>query len=309
MKFLLKTEASREIGFGHLKRLEVLAKELQKRGHEVNFVHFNSDVYMPNIKGEESFLKLCETNDVLIIDEPNFPKNYYSCLKIIKTIGIDELSPLRQYLDVHICSTLLGLEGKIIKNKKSIEYIGVKYFIFGRGIKYSNKNNRILVSFGGSDPRNITEKFLENFELDNLDVVIGPGFSKKRVKTLKEKYQNISFLENIKQLSQKISPYKFIACSGGVTAYEALKSKCIPLIIAQNQEQEDIAKNLFAKGLGYYFGKSNQFDKKALLSILKEGIDRKVTDSMFKNFEKLNGEDSTTLVVDLLIKHGQSKKI
>ena len=41
MKFILKTEANRQIGFGHLRRLEVVAQELIARSHEVVFVEFN----------------------------------------------------------------------------------------------------------------------------------------------------------------------------------------------------------------------------------------------------------------------------
>ncbi|MCJ8345069.1 hypothetical protein MJH12_05980, partial [bacterium] len=116
MKFILKTEASRSIGFGHLKRLEVLATELIARGHQVLFIHFFSQEYMSDLEFEsiclqepKDFATYCFENDVLLLDEPAFPKSHYSYLDSITSIGIDELSDLRYHLDVHICSTLLGL--------------------------------------------------------------------------------------------------------------------------------------------------------------------------------------------------------
>ncbi|MCJ8346748.1 hypothetical protein MJH12_14490, partial [bacterium] len=117
------------------------------------------------------------------------------------------------------------------------------------------------------------------------------------------------FLENVSNLGQRICRYKMMVCSGGITAYEALKSGCIPLMIAQNQEQEDTATNIVEQELGYYFGKSNNFDEKSLISVLNEGFDSELADSISRRFQKLNGEDSTTLVVELLIEHGQSGKL
>ncbi|MCO4781034.1 MAG: hypothetical protein KC646_01820 [Candidatus Cloacimonetes bacterium] len=316
MKFLLKTEASVSIGFGHLKRLEVIAKELAYKGYEVLFVHFHSqkamlllDFTALHIDSEKEFLKLCKSADVLIIDEPEFPKSFYSAVDEITTIAIDELSDLRYLVDVHICSTLLGLDHQVLNLNQRVEYIGVKYFVFGRGIKKQVKNNKVLLSFGGSDPNEITEQFLKKCSMDNLDIVIGPGFTQKRRHFLKEAFPKLTFLENVKQLSLFMGAYKVIICSGGITAYEALKSGCIPLMIAQNQEQETTALNLVHHKLGQYFGLHHNFDETQLIKAINEVFEIEDVDSIVKHFQKLNGEDSTKLVVDLIIQHGQSGKI
>lgn len=316
MKLLLKTEASVDIGFGHLKRLEVLAKEFIDRGCEVVIVHFCSQDYVSSldfptkhVRNQDEFSKMCLESNLLIIDEPNFPKNFYECLQNITTVVIDELSALRKYSDVHICSTLLGLTHQILENENTKEYIGVSYFIFGRGIKRGIKGDRTLVSFGGSDPNHITEKLLDQCLLDNLDVVIGPGFTNQRTKSLKLKYPNIRFLENVHQLSLLMASYSSIVCSGGITAYESLKSGCIPLMIAQNNEQERTCLNLIELNLGHYFGQWESFDSNLLLKILNQGFKTEDVDSIYRHFKNLNGEDSTTLVVDLIIQHGQSGKI
>jgi spore coat polysaccharide biosynthesis predicted glycosyltransferase SpsG len=323
MKFLIKVEASKSIGFGHIKRQITLARALEKRGAEILFAvrdkNFLSDkipfsvIHCPN---SQDFGKLGKTWKNLIIDEPQFPKEWYKQLGDFRfVIGIDEIGPLRDHLDLHFCTTLLGLENRGQRRGKTQEYIGPKYFIFEPLTESNNPDiraNSVLLSFGGSDPGRLSEKFLNGVQ--DLSVtesiawigILGPGFSPSYQTLLKERFTFVDWIKSPESLTPYYSQCSQIICAGGVTPYEALRQGCYPYILAQKQEQTETGRQLEDARLATYFGDCDRIDWFHFQANFLRPSKKAAETLALDHFQTLIEGDSTLRLVEIILKYVQS---
>jgi UDP-2,4-diacetamido-2,4,6-trideoxy-beta-L-altropyranose hydrolase len=212
MNSIFRTDASINIGTGHVMRCLTLADELKQNGTDISFIcreePGNLISYIENrgykvhrLPGEidiemdrrltKEFLSKYETKpDWLIMDHYDIDISWeYPVRKYAKKfMVIDDLANRE-----HDCDLLLDQNYSRNKNRYNrlvpencIQLLGPEYAILRPQFQKANKNlrkrdggvNRILVFMGGADSKNITSKTLRAIHMLGLsdiaiDVVIG----------------------------------------------------------------------------------------------------------------------------------------
>tara|TARA_A100001015_G_C15022184_1_gene728579 strand:- start:1978 stop:2862 length:885 start_codon:yes stop_codon:yes gene_type:complete len=147
---------------------------------------------------------------------------------------------------------------------------GPKYIIFNANIKQAKKpiESSLFVSFGGSDPNNIMKWFIQNIlpklVFNKIILHFGP-FSdyKNDFKNLES--SNLEIVrapDNLHSISEKCST---ALVAGGNTMYEMVFQGLTTFVIAQNNHQEEFAKNADRHRLLKYLGKQSDLRKEDVI--------------------------------------------
>ena len=266
-KILIKADASHEIGTGHIYRgLSIASKlvnheviflldEAQELGIEIvknnnyPFITHNSNKGEgkdADEKAKEEIIdKIVEYDpDIIINDILNTNSKYTKALrdKGYFIVDFEDVGGGVKY--AHLVFDAL-YEHKIpLKNL----YSGHRYYILKDEFYYQSfkkidkEVKRILLTFGGTDPNNLTEKtleaILESKYKGEIEIILGLGYSKKE--EIQDKYRDnyrISIYENVKNMSEHMYNADLIFTSAGRTMYE-IASLGVPCICLCQNERE-----------------------------------------------------------------------
>ncbi len=312
-KILIKTDANHKIGTGHIFRGLSIASKLIN--HEVIFL-----------------LDESQPLGIDIVSNNNYPFITHNSKKDKKDI----LDKINEYNPDIIINDILNTNSKYIKSLKDKNYFIINFEDLGGGIKYANivfdalyehkiplKNlysghkyyilkdefnyqdpkvitkevNNILLTFGGSDPNNFTEKTLEAILESNynnkIEIILGLGYLNK--KEIQEKFKNnnkITIYENVKNMSEHMHNADLIFTSAGRTMYE-IASLGVPCVCLCQNERE----------LSHIFGNvENGFINLGLgQNITKKEIKKQI-DDLITNYPLRLEMNKRMLSIDL--KHG-----
>ncbi len=301
-KILIKADASHEIGTGHIYRALSIASKLVN--HEVVFlldeaqplgieiVQNNNYPYLTHNsdKGEgkeaddkakeEIIEKIVEYDpDIVINDILNTNSKYTKALRDngFFIVDFEDVGGGVKY--AHIIFDAL-YEHKIpLKNL----YSGHKYYILKDEFYYQSFKKiepdvkRILLTFGGTDPNNLTEKvleaILESKYRNEIEIILGLGYSKKE--EIQNKYKDnerITIFENVGNMSEHMHNADLIFTSAGRTMYE-IASLGVPCICLCQNERElshifgNVEHGFINLGLG------SQTSKETIIQTLESTID------------------------------------
>ncbi len=224
-KFLCYASGSNQIGFGHLYRLTRIIDYCGVKNQTL-FIYQNSL--------EKFFLesrKFHLYNNQNIDPELILIDSRIDCSALIKSfknnnelVIIDNLDKWTKIGDTIIFPSFYINENKIVKSLKNngIKYIYGKDYAILSSPKLKNKkiNNKILITFGGSDPNNITSKVLdilmETEFKDRLRIIFGPGYSHNKEKII-EKYKDLDFISDCKNMALEIGNSSIVITALGTT--------------------------------------------------------------------------------------------
>ncbi|MBN1523562.1 MAG: hypothetical protein JW904_03660 [Spirochaetales bacterium] len=143
-------------------------------------------------------------------------------------------------------------------------YYGYKYFclrdefLFCKRKKINKTVKNILITFGGTDPNNITcfaYNILKNLKY-NLKIILGPGFTHHRELDATSKNDTrVEILQSVNKISEHMLWADIIITSNGRTTYEAASLGIPTISICQNERE---MKHLFGEvtktiiNLGYF---------------------------------------------------------
>jgi hypothetical protein len=158
----------------------------------------------------------------VVFDMRETPRDEFRALQHGRlTIGLDESGPVRECFDL-LVDTFPRLSGcpANIENEGLVAEGSQKPPRDVRQIK------RVLVSFGGEDPFDLTDLAVAALDgrVETVDVVRGPAFRYKP----KTRGVIYSGLQNIRPLFRE---YDAVVTSFGLTAYEASREGVLPLIV------------------------------------------------------------------------------
>lgn len=255
-KILIKADASHEIGTGHIYRGLSIASKLVN--HEVIFlldetqplgieiIKNNNYPYITHHSDDGDLIeKIVEYDpDIVINDILNTNSKYTKTLrdKGFFIVNFEDLGGGVKY--AHMVFDAL-YEHKIpLQNL----YSGHKYYILKDEFNYQSfkeieeEVNKVLLTFGGTDPNNLTEKVLEAILESNyknkIEIILGLGYANK--KEIQEKYKDnerIEIYENVKNMSEHMHDADLIFTSAGRTMYE-IASLGVPCICLCQNERE-----------------------------------------------------------------------
>ena len=207
------------------------------------------------------------TIEILIIDNYNFNLRLQKQIKenVNKLIIIDDYFDKKYFCDLLLNYSFLNKKEKsIIKknNPKTNFALGPKYlplnsifFELKKKVKLRKEIRKILIFFGGSDNRNITEKLLvvsKYFKHLQFSVVVG-GLNKNKKKITKKikNYKNIKLYYAIKNenVANLIYNNDLAIGAGGVNLFERIYLGLPSIVIDVNKNQNMNIKNSVKRGL------------------------------------------------------------
>jgi len=279
MRIFIRCDGGTRLGTGHIIRQLMMAKELKKRLNNLEITFLMKDIpegvervrdegfavkELPQFKDliEESAFIFDYLKDrkpkLLIIDILDTCKEYITTLKKLeaKIVSFDDHSEGKYFADLRFNILELEREEPAPNLFEGPEYVTLNPIY----AKYHNKEKEIrkeakqvLITFGGSDPGNLTNKVLKAFEkLDKeleINVVIGFAFSyieelKERVKKFPYKvkvYRNVSSEE----MAELMFESDVGIGAGGLTQYEFACVGLPGIIICEEVEHQDKLANWF----------------------------------------------------------------
>lgn len=178
-------------------------------------------------------------------------------------VNANEVFGKRKYPDTEF---LLGLEYVVLP----VEFDFKK--IFSR--TYKSKPQTLLITMGGADDLNFTEKvvdaLLRNNPGFNLNIVIGSGYMfeaslREKLKTSSVKYE---IKKNITSMFEEFMNCDAAIAAGGLTSFELIASRTPATLIATYEHQVPRCDYFGNMGWATYLG-FRAFDEKALIKSIR----------------------------------------
>ena len=276
MNILFRCKASHEIGFGHISRCLTLSnKIINQKDVSIRF-SINKNEFAEKLLNENNYnystfllgdkyvqatidLIIKLEIDIFILDVRN-DLDIYDIKLIrnktkVKIISYDDPELKRLECDQLFYPPVPQIKTMDWKNFKGDLNIGWEYVLINEKFcvnKVENNKEHIILSFGGSDPKNITQYVIECLTKmkvkSKVIIVLGPGYKNKESLN---NFLNDTDLEyeiyfNPKNLVDLISKSHFGIISFGQTAYEFAAMKVPSLYICLSKDHL-ISSSIFTK--------------------------------------------------------------
>jgi len=316
---VFRVDGDNEIGLGHVYRMITLANRMVFN-HNVFFLMNSTkklgiekvkehNYPVVAFKGEKELFEILEeTNpDIIINDILDTGKEYVIKLKNrgYFVVNFEDLGEGSEFANIVINALYES------SYPPEYHYYGYKYvclrdefFIFSKK-EVQKEVKKILITFGGADPNNLTLRTLKSVEKLNLKdifikVILGLGYNQKEelnnyVNALKKAGFMVNVKTNVKMMAKEMYNADIVITSNGRTIYEvaSIGTPCISISqnerevrhlfvhnskgimylgMAYNVSEDDIASAI--KGLIENYELRKEMNKKLLKFDLKKGMDR-----------------------------------
>ena len=237
MSIIFITQKSQKFGVGHYVRSNLVKSQIKIKSY---FILNNKLVYkkkkynlekITDLKLKKIFgeiqLKIIYL-DIHILNKLHNRIINLARSKNIKIIFYDYYDPIVKNANVAFYTPSFYVSNKKFYPKNT--FVGWKYLLLNKNKKKHEvkKKYDTLISFGGSDPNNITEFILKFFLKSHLNMKVCCliGSLNKRKKEIKEICKRsegmIKFFEPKKKIDKFINESKFAIISVGLTSYETI---------------------------------------------------------------------------------------
>ncbi|MEA4956229.1 3-deoxy-manno-octulosonate cytidylyltransferase [bioreactor metagenome] len=306
-RVIIKTDATNKIGTGHIYRGLAIASKLanhevlflldedKKLGIDIiksyNYPYLTHKSIKSIGENEEEFNIESHNNDliekirdydpdIVINDILNTSHEYISILKRNNyfVVNFEDIGKGSEIADI-VFDALYEHQ----MPSKNI-YSGYKYYILKdefyfqekKEIKIDNKVNEILLTFGGTDPNDLTRKTLNSILNSKYDgiitVILGLGYKdKERIKEDFVHYDNIKIFENVKNISEYMYNSDLIFTSAGRTMYE-IASIGVPCICLCQNNRELSHTFANAKNGFINLGLGKDIEEREIIKIIEDVI-------------------------------------
>lgn len=251
-KILFCISGNREIGLGHVYNCLILANEILN--HRVIFlVDKESELAYKKIENHNFDVRIQQQNDIvqditevqpdlIINDRLDTSSEYMQSLKNLgyKTFNIEDLGPGATLADC-VVNAIYPENKKYLNHYYGPDYFCLRdEFLISDPIVIKPKVGNVVLTFGGTDPLNLTKKTLEavyDYCVENsinLYVILGLGYTGDDIDEL---FPEAIFYRNLPAISEVMKLADIAFSSAGRTTYE-LASLGVPSIILSQNERE-----------------------------------------------------------------------
>ncbi|MBC8283116.1 MAG: hypothetical protein H8E32_04825 [Nitrospinae bacterium] len=288
-KVKILCQASFNHGMGHLIRQIHIAKELQKHDIKISFcipefsaaatiLKENNFSYSMVDKFDSSSQIKIDKTDWVMLDIQDTTLSLIQSLRkrSEKIISFEDQGEGRNHVDILIDCNLNISDAKNITSKTKtlfdLDYSVLapefeKFHLEKR--KFPDQIQSLLITFGGTDPHNITLELAKQIPNHfKTTLIAGPGF--QNLKELRElKKSHFSIQENIQNMASVLASHDAVFCSGGVTLHEAMCVGTPAFVISQVAHQEVKAKAAEKTGAAINLGQASSWSTNRLDEIFK----------------------------------------
>lgn len=266
-KIVFRVEGDRNIGLGHVYRCLTLAEKFI--AHEVTFLMKEelgiSKVKEHNFKvvtfsREDEILKIIDeiNPDIVINDILDTSEEYVKQLKErdIFIVNFEDLGEGARYADI-VFNALYewsGIDQENVYYGYKYECLRETFYLFPVKEKPRKRVKNILITFGGTDPNDLTRRVLNvlrKAEIRNvlINVILGLGYKKRDeiislAGKMREEGINVKVLEDVPFISRFMFEADFLITSNGRTVYESVSLGTPAISISQNFRE---ATHLFSR--------------------------------------------------------------
>jgi len=304
-KLLVRADATPEIGMGHVMRCLALSQGWKGKGGEVTFMIQEASSELESRLKEESIgvvytkasigsqqdaeetaaAAKSQEVDWVVVDGYSFDDNYQQFLKSqgLKLLDIDDEAKKKHYwADVVLNQNLYGIEESYQSKEEYTQLLMGNTYVLLRNefLKFkdwsrdiSPVGNKVLVTFGGSDPEKMTLSVLEALKSSNIPnlevlVVLGKAFpwNEEVKECLKDLLLSVRIETDVNCMAEYMAWADVAIASSGSTAWELAFMKLPSLLVSLADNQKPVAKALQDRGVAVSLGASSDFEVIKFLS-------------------------------------------
>ncbi len=316
-------------GIGHLTRCLNLARFFEKKYNTTSFFLTLGGQGIEKINYEKQSLprklswKIIEQKlekikpDILVMDILNIHKEILKNInkkKIISVVIFDFLLKKSIPSDITVNHNLNMVD---YKSKFSECLLGPKYVILGDYFRNHKKTikkevNSLMVSMGGSDPKNYTNKLIEvlrGFDL-NIDIVVALSLkNKKKIKKRTAQLNNFNLRLNLnnRKIAKLMRENDILLSTAGNTMYEAAAIGLPNIVFCNHLKHYQAATSFEKKGIVINLGIEPEFQ--TIRNILSQLISNfTLRKKMSLCGQKLIDGKGTEKVAEVIFKKYKIKK-
>jgi len=197
--------------------------------------------------------------------------------------------------------------------KNEGHFFGQDYFILRDEFILSEEKEvtadvkEVLITFGGVDPNNYTEKVIRKIhkycESNKIKITVIAGFGYEKFESI-ERYSNVNIMKNVSNISDYMLQADLIFTSAGRTVYE-IASIGTPTIVMEQNERE--ATHFFASktygfsNLGLGFNLSDKALEEEFLRLTNSFSIRKEMSDLMKKQDLKSGRSRVQKLIQDII--------
>jgi len=289
---VVRTDGSSEMGTGHIMRCLTLAQAWCESGGTVNFVSaavpdglrdrilewaeeiVSIDV-SPGSRADAEQTSSAATDrdaDWVVVDGPQFNAAYQDAVSstVYQLLNIDDMGNLEQYSANLVLNQNLHAASEMYADRAPHTelLLGPDYVLLRNEFlewqdwspDVPTEANHLLVTLGGSDPDNATQKVLDALDkiAADLEVVVVAGAENDYYDSLRVRAetvdQNVRIERNIDNMAEQMAWADFAVSSGGTTCWE-LAFMGVPTLVGMiAQVEECLVSGLQNEDLFRHFG-------------------------------------------------------
>lgn len=287
---LIRADAFKGLGTGHIMRCLALAQELLFRGDNVVFMtHCDFSALVTRLENEgcdvirlaghypdtedmeavKAFYHDCRKPGAAIIDGYHFDRNYHLALRGLglKTLAIDDHHHLDAYAPDLLLNQNIGAENIDYDLPEQQLLRGPKYVLIRREFLKSMPSERtlgrcvrVLVTMGGEDLGNVTLKALQALDAAAPDasVKVLAGAANPHLHSLESEIRSssmdIKLLRAVEDMSQLLEWADLCISAGGSSCWELCLYGIPAVLVATADNQLGIVQGLDEYGAAVYAG-------------------------------------------------------
>ena len=248
-----RVDGHRSLGLGHINRALSLAYELM--GHNVVFLCnpsyplgieclHNANMHVEEVPDTNSLLTWLDGHpvDIFVCDLLDTERDFVSAVKqrVGRFVSFEDMGEGMREADAVVNALYEGAPPGLNV------YSGKRYaclrdeFLTARPIDYTDKVSRILVTFGGTDPLNLTERIYRIAQTWNTDIefdfVLGAGYKGTQIEPSPDLGLQVS--RDITRMSDHMRKSQLAVCSQGRTTFELAAMGVPAIVLAQNDREQ-----------------------------------------------------------------------